>query len=560
MAYLRFRGWMKTDFLEKFPRTGSARGIVEGILGTLALVLALSWGIYRIQTFGRASREPHWDDLAYLLAASDRLVILGSDGIFAVIASFVSEPPHSLSSVAIATLALAIAPEGVSLVYSSNAAVILGAIFLIFRLPELRVRFLETSLVSSLVFLGPVGFFLSDEFRPDPLYFLCVTLVLVLRLRQTISPSPSLIAWSYVVLGSLWFIKPSFFLVTAGLSAVVLLLDLDFKRLGQGQGVVKGAWIWLLMSTSAGLTVLQPAIGYVVTNTLGENSTVWVEGDRSILETFVVNAGVVSLRVFDWGTWVALIVGMAALVANARKGRIPVSWALLLAGFSVVYLLGMIATRSISVFFGMPIVFGVFFLGVTQALIFWSNQPATHADTRLSYVREKLLLSKWRRRLLVLSFIVPLIINAFAMPTSYSSNQDSEATRFLNDRIVQNIIEDCSDDEQCLLGLLNQEAPKVFVATISSIDAGVINWHFSQKQLSKGAVGVGFFPQDNVLTNPDLAGARYVVLSGERFFNANPTFRSNQLQVEWKAQLKRSRDWEILIDAEEFLVFNRVAP
>jgi hypothetical protein len=251
---------------------------------------------------------------------------------------------------------------------------------------------------------------------------------------------------------------------------------------------------------------------------------------------------------------------MAALVVNAREGRIPVGWPLLLGGFSVVYLLGMIATRSISVFFGMPIVFGVFFLGVTQALIFWSNQPATRPDTQSGYVREKLVLSSWKRGLLVLSFILAMSINAFAMPTSYSSNQDSEATRFLNDEIVQSLIEDCSDDEECLLELSNKEAPKVFVATISSIDAGVINWHFSQRKLTKGAVGVGFFPQDNILKNPDLAGARYVVLSGKRLFNANSTFRSNQLQVEWKAQLKGSEDWGILIDAEEFLVFSRVAP
>lgn len=514
-----------------------------------AVAVALTVTMFRLVQFGRLSRDPGWDDLSYVLMATDRIDILRGDGAFQAVISFFTKAPHSFYSELVAFTGLVFSSGELLWVYGLNAGVIVLLVFFIFRLPELGVSLSTTLLLKVLFILGPVGFFLVDEFRPDTVYFLAVWVILVLRFRLLNGGSSGLLTMSYVLLGMLWFVKPSFLLVSLGLFVVAATLDLMQHKSEFKTRILPGILGWLLLTVLAAVTVLPNAVGYVMQNTVGENEEIWVDGGVSPLMVFASNIARSLLFVLGPPEWV-LILGTALLFFSLKQLRsIQRNWIKDILVFYAVIIIGMVGIRSHSVFFGIHVVFGTYIFAVMQVLLLRATR---RRDPMTPLVR----LSPRLRKLSAILSSLLLTIGAVLPPNSFFTASQDKKERFVNQALTSVILSHCSQETPCGESLEEGRGPEVFVGTISAIDSGVINWYLWNQGLTKTAEGVSFFPGDDLLLEKAAMESSYIVLLGEgNRYKGNLAFKSTEMQSRWRLELKQSSSWNLISSSNLYFVY-----
>jgi hypothetical protein len=531
-------GWLRSD-------------AVKLILTASAMAIALAITVFRLLEVGRVSRDPGWDDLAYLLNASDRLDLLRSEGAVQSALSFFTDAPHSFYSELLAFSALGFSDGELVWVYVLNAAVIVILVFFIFRLPELGVSLPTTLALQFLFVLGPVGFFLIDEFRPDPIYFLTIWVILSLRFRALNGGSKNLLPASYLLLGLLWFIKPSFLLVSLGLFVVAATLDLIRYRNEIRARVFPGIVGWLLLTGLAALTVLPNAVRYVIQNTVGENEEIWVDAGMNPLMVFASNVGQSLLYVLHPLEWLVVLFCAAIFFSVWQLRTMQGSWVKDILVFYTVIVVGMVGIRSHSVFFGMHVVFGVYLFALVQLALL---QARRLRDPTIRLIR----LRSRPQKLAASMSVVLLTIGAALTPNSFFTASQDKEERFVNKAVTSVILSHCSRQITCREALEKGRGAEVFVGTISAIDAGVINWYFWNQGLTKTAEGVSFFPRENILMERAALDSDYIVLLGEdNLYRGNPAFKATQMQEQWRLELDQSSSWKLISSSSLYAVYAR---
>jgi hypothetical protein len=518
-------------------------------ISAVVMLAAFTLGFLRMIENGRASREPQYDDLSYLMAATGRIDLAKSEGLLSLLSSFFVNPPHSPYAETLALFGLLLSPNSTHGTYALHSGIILILLFFVFRLPHFGVSLALTALTSSLIFLGPVGFFLADEFRPDPVYFLLVCAALAGKLRSFLGDRQPLEIVFYSILGLLWFVKPSFWVVTFGLGIVAIGLDVFSNRNAPRFLVPKGLWVWLTLSFIAGFTVLPRAVEYVFRSTIGEYEDIWVDSGLTPIDIYISNVNQSFQCILTFFEVAVMCFGVLAFALRFPLAKFELRWLLYLTLFQITISASMVLIRSHSVFFGMHLVFGAFLFMIFQVLV------ASAGGRRVALPSALITHSAVVQRTLVVSLLCVLTISSSIPSSSYFSRSLPAELNAVNNNIVEVIFKDCSASPVCLQNMRNGVAPTTFVGTISIINSDTINWHFWRGGLSKTAVGVDFFPGTSVLSEAGRFDATYLILAGERLSQASQSFLANRLQTEWRTELEGSVEWKRISVGGDFSVY-----
>jgi hypothetical protein len=314
---------------------GRSERFIHHYLGRRFLYLILLFAAFVTRfrlsmTNGRSGAEPSYDDIVYLLDAKDRLNSHADQGFMSDLYSWIENPPHSPTSTIIAYFSQFFVHDSSSLVYFINGILITFMIFLIIRAIVPSVD--NSILVTAIVVASPASSMLMFNFRPDPLYALTLTLLVIqttkLNARKSLS---NLIAFSSLLI----IVKPSFFIFT-GIN-VLLLLALNLRRYLELKGksdlkpIIKSVFLSLIVSGWYLINGLEEIVEYVKSNTTGRTKLLWTED--GISKALEINFRAIALQIGPSFSAILLLLCLAMIAVSWRIFlKNPTSKALLYIG------------------------------------------------------------------------------------------------------------------------------------------------------------------------------------------------------------------------------------
>lgn len=220
---------------------------------------------------GRAGAEPGYDDITYMLDAKYRLEQLNlslTDGL----TSWVTTPPHSPTSTLIAFVSESIFGANSPAIYFVNGIVISVASF--FLIHKISRSFAHSTYVTGLLIVSPIGPMLMFNFRPDCLYALTLSLM-IMSIREK-NPNiflRHLLLWT----GLLILIKPSFIIFTIIDATIVFFLYLRWSKYPSFnlRKLVFTLSILMLMLSWYLINGLKSIVQYIIDNTTGGRKSLW---------------------------------------------------------------------------------------------------------------------------------------------------------------------------------------------------------------------------------------------------------------------------------------------
>lgn len=231
---------------------------------------------------GKLGMPATYDDVSYLQDALTRVDAFHESGIKAFAASFVTSPPHSPASTAIATAAFLIAGAQDWAPYVANCVIVFFYLSITaWMMSEVATPYKMLGLVFAITV--PITTNAVNEFKPDIFCGLITSAAAIVMSRSVFRPrSP---AWPGVLLfAAALLIKPTFVGATLLFNGTAVLLALIGRRIVEGRRLDSLAAVQravLLLVGGAALALPYYVLAwrvlyeYIVENTFGANKHLW---------------------------------------------------------------------------------------------------------------------------------------------------------------------------------------------------------------------------------------------------------------------------------------------
>jgi len=517
----------------------------------LAIIVSfgLSWA--RISSRGRASAEMTYDDVVYAISGNRLARSIEQNGLFNAVAFWIRHRPHApLVDLVSATASLLGGPS-TPRIYLINMLFVgfLGyfAISMTLKSDPRRTRLLLAFAIG-----GPLGYFYSDQFRPDPAY----SVVLVFFVASTIRAVRSLDSDKTAIYARcaglsvpfLLLVKPSFFVFTGFALVGALIWSLIF---GSQIGIrslatrilrpaLKVSFIPLIFVI---LVVMPDAIKYVIENTLGANSKVWtgptpVETINQSIRAFLS----IGFPVFFW----VLISGVSliVLIIGQKFANIFDSLAFLIVGGISLIPLGM--TRSPSIFFGLVPVSMI--LAATALITYSALRYLKQLLPTFNYSpgNEKILSLNKSHFLIAATGPILVIFATLWLPLHNTTPSGLMRPMNVNSRLLSAVMADCQTKDNCNNDYTARGAlPPLLVTAAAEVSADSLQWEATLKGYSGEIQRLNFLTDLNgaVVETQD---AQYVVVLAANADYVNPQLPINQVQLALDQFLRNSEEWVLV--------------
>ncbi|WP_218510120.1 hypothetical protein [Variovorax sp. dw_308] len=236
------------------------------------------------QLNGRLAADLAYDDVSYANDAANRLLIGSEHGLFAFLATFAADPPHSPFSTLLAVCAFAIGGLSEFAMYSSNALVLLGvATFVTYELKNAGRSVLLLALC--IVLLSPLAYRTIHDFRPDIALGFATAVMTWWFVGGLILGERVLFRRAGFALGACLLIKPTFFAHTMAIALSLVGLALAIQFFGRNERILRGKLVATGLAWFLGLGFLVSAsyfaihgsqiFSYFWDNTRGGQSGIW---------------------------------------------------------------------------------------------------------------------------------------------------------------------------------------------------------------------------------------------------------------------------------------------
>lgn len=534
----------------------------------LAMLASFGFTWSRISWRGRASAEMTYDDVVYAISGNRLARSIEQNGLIDAAVFWISNRPHApLIDLVSATASLLGGPSTPRIYFANMLFVGILSYFAIAM--TLNTDSSKTRLVLAIAIVSPLGYFYSDQFRPDPAY----SVVLVFFVSSTIravrcldsDKSAFYARCAGLSIPFLLLIKPSFFVFTGfaciGLFIWALILggQIGFRPLAKR--ILRPAFqvsviplifvIWL---------VLPNAIDYVIKNMLGANAKVWtgptpVETVSQSLRAFLTSGFPAFLWIFIFG--ISLII----LVIGKRFANIFDSFAFLTVGGLSLIPLGL--TRSPSIFFGLvpvSMVLAATSLIAFSALRYIKQILPSHISLP---ALEKRLSRNSRRVLSAATGPILVILVGLWFPMHYPTPSGLMRPINVNANLLSAVMEDCQTKDDCNNEYTARGAlPLLLITAAAEVSPDSVQW----EAILAGYTGD--IQRLNFLT--DLNGAisktqdaQYVVVLAANADYVNPRLPINQVQVALDQFLRDSEEWvhiSVPLINQKVTLYSRILP
>jgi hypothetical protein len=283
------------------------------ILALMILTLGLTYRFHLSLTVGRAGAEPGYDDIVYLLDGKYRLEQLNQD-FFGGIYLWISNPPHSPSSSLISLIGQLFSSSNAPAVYLLNAMVITACSY--FLIKKIVKDNPLAILFTAVVIISPIGPMIMFNFRPDNLYAIVLTLMIVSAFNKDVDKS---IRSVFIYVCFLLLIKPSFILFTV-LDSVLLLILLRFVFGKRRINLLYLAKTFVIAFVFVGwylVNGLNQIINYILSNTTGSTKYFWTE--KNYYAALTQNLGNVAGQIGILWSSTLVIIFFLTLIRDRRN-------------------------------------------------------------------------------------------------------------------------------------------------------------------------------------------------------------------------------------------------
>lgn len=522
---------------------------VESTLAGLIIASAAILNAVRSIHLGRASGDIGYDDVSYLLSAFSRSQTLLNTGLNGFVAEFFNKPPHSFLLDLAGSITFSFFGPSSSAFYSVYAAAVAIAIFwsTFGFLPKPNP--LRSAVLSAALLLSPLGFFMSSQLRPDPIYAVVLAGILARATLWNSSPQTQTHTHTRVrtlgiAIAILLYLKPSFFPITAIVTAYLVSLELfqhptsSWRHRARKAGALLG-WVGAYGSVFI-VFGLPQALNYIFLNMLGEQADLWVEGDW----LFAYVTSIKQSWSFTVPTLVLGLIGIAAAMIGRRFSThqlVEASRLLLpyLGGLLLINL-GVYSIRSVSAFFGLtallPLTMLVFVAG-TNLLFDGFVRTGFNRDAH-NELRVKLIAQK---ALLVVG--VSLLIFGNPLPRNYTYVETLPPIR-TNQVAAEVILDSCAADSKCLASFIQKgQFPPTLIAQSSELEVGSLSWFaitngWDHSRVTSPPLGA----QEQSIV--DLTSDSYFCVLADSGASYVGPFPINKQQDLWYQELMQSGEWE----------------
>jgi len=232
---------------------------------------------------GRLRYDLTYDDITYVYDATERLGILASQGPFRFLLGFISDPPHSPFSTALAIVALAVGGYHDIVFYAANAVLLVAAVaFLVRSFAQARTGAITWVLAAFLC--SPLAIYAVQNFRPDLALGFATAAMAWWFLRGTLDSDESAFWLAGAAAGCALLIKPTFFAHTLALMGALVAffaIARSYRRRSAPEHIPS----WRPVAQFLGLAALvalpyyalagHAMFDYLWTNTRGKDAHLW---------------------------------------------------------------------------------------------------------------------------------------------------------------------------------------------------------------------------------------------------------------------------------------------
>ena len=492
----------------------------------------------RLNQFGRFNSEMTYDDVGYAAEGHHFYEIFIRGGFFELIVFFVNNPPHAPISSLMAFFIFLFSTPSNFAIYAFNAFCV--GILLFGIVAKMKIVSTEVSfIVASFLWLSPLGFFLSSNFRPDILFALLVGFFVYISNSLSVknySENPNIHWWLVGAISLMLYVKPSFifytFTMVLGQSFLFIFREKWFggSFVSTFKTISRVALFTFVMLIPFFLLFLNQTVQYVIDNTIGVNSEVWTiphfEAFRWNLITITQIIGLPWLMIM-------LCIYIYSTLKKDNWGFISPQNTAIWYLFSIVFsLIPLYASGTKSAYFSLT-PFVIFIVGGLQIV----GQSASVITTYFHTI--------WRN-VIICIFILMFILSSTAFPKFAISN-NLKQPKSINEKITGNVLEDCQSNSLCVSEFLARgHFPSIYVAVMGDeVSPDTISWKI---------VTQGWVPNvKRIEINGSFASAvtkiaesQYVVLAVNNIPGVNWRIPVNSYQDELANVLRNTVVWKRL--------------
>lgn len=495
------------------------------------------------QVTGRLAQELAYDDNGYALDAIDRLGTGFQHGIFSMLATFWTNPPHTPWSSLLALMGLTVGGYNEIALYSANSILlIMATFFLALNFRKYGWGVLCLTIVCFL--LSPLAYRAIFDFRPDlALGFMTATMVWWFA-QGFVHGNRRAFTWAGISFGAALWIKPTFFVHTVLLALALTCLCFVAQWL-----MVRKRIISQWMPYREALRVLVIGLGialpyfllngqrmfeYFWTNTRGDQAHIWSLSDSltlpSLVGTFLLDRQF-AFRVLGYHLFVgiAAIVIATALIYMQGRNR----------SLLVIAILGFSATLSLAI-----IISGrhnnEFFLASFQSLILLASlYSIAEASLQIHAAARRLWVALWLSLLIIAIFLNQGLVH-------WSIDPETKWSTRWNERIVQ-VIRSEIEDSPMTAGsdFLKNHQPSVFVTFAGGVNSTTLQW--TSAKLGLNYKFYDLHRSDSLIDFlKEIESVDFVVLPNQALAGYYRWLPSASIQSDLADRLLMSTDWKVI--------------
>jgi hypothetical protein len=415
-----------------------------------------------------------YDDNGYALDAIGRLGMGYQHGIFSMLSTLWSQPPHSPWSTLLASIGLSIGGYNELALYSANSILLIAVTFFL-ALAFRKYGWAILSLSIGSFLLSPLAYRAISDFRPDlAVGFMTASMVWWFA-HGFVERNRLLFTWAGIALGAALWIKPTFFVHTTllacalvGLCFAVQWLMAQRRFMSQWKPGREG-----LRFLAIGLTIYVPyclfngqrMFEYFWTNTRGEQAHIWSFSDSLPLSTLVGKVlfdRQFSFRVLGYHLFFAIsaiAIGSAIIYFQGRKK--PLMVIVILCSSALLSLAMIIAGKHNN----------EFFLASFQSLILLASlYSIAEAAVPVNGATRRFWLGLWFGLLLVVIFLNQGLVQWDTDPeTRWTSRWNERIVHAIRSHIDASSMKPDSD-------FVQHHQPSVFVTSAGAVNSTTLQW------------------------------------------------------------------------------------
>jgi hypothetical protein len=516
-------------------------------LNHIIFYIAAGLVISKLNSIGRLTAELTYDDVGYASEGANLYKMFSDGGPLTVLHSLIRYPPHAPVETILAFLSNFAYVASPATIYILNALIV-G--FLLFRLQGkiFGVQNLVGKFIAAVIWVGPLGIYMSSSFRPDVLFALLAGILIISfqELVQTENLDVQRIESLKVgaLIAFLLYVKPTFifytFIIFIFIIINLILHKFFFKKENPfSQGIfVRVFGISAILSIPFLLIFFRQTYAYVIANTVGVNSSVWTYprfyAVKWVLLTCISISGplLLSIAVFAF----VFLFLKAWLNKDSRLAQIFCLYTLLISACAI----PLYFAATLNAWFGLTpvmILIAAGSVGIKEVL---------ETMTRSSKLNAIGIWAKSRGGVLNTNSIVLLcLLFVWMTPPHFAIAKNLQNPYRYNTRILEAIVKDCQKNLVCENdSLKNGETPRSLVAVVGD--------EVSPDSLAWLANETGWSPQigrlDDKLNMADILnyieGFQYLIFAKPNISGVNWKIPVNNSQQEILGKLQNSSQWQ----------------